>query len=254
MAISKLSTNYIDDIIDVNLNEHRRYKMTAVSGQEDTYELEDTTVYVQQGTTYNAEAVNTANRTINEIIDVSEDNSANVTGFIDGSVTIARAGTANIADHATTANSATTATTATRANTATSADNATRATTATRALTADSATSATTADRLTTARTINGVSFDGSADITIYDSTKVSNDSDFILVNQSDLTFTDNQCRLNDSRITANSLADVYFTTDTRSTALNADITAETYAGYVLLTATNTPTGTITATIHIRVA
>lgn len=61
---------------------------------------------------------------------------------------------------------------ATNANTATLATNATNATCATCATWAANATNATCATKLATARTINGVSFDGSANITVTDSTK----------------------------------------------------------------------------------
>lgn len=221
MAISKLPTNFVDDIIDTSVNEHRKYKMTAVSGETDTYELEDRTTYTQQGTPYNATVVNNTNGTINQVIDLAEDNADDLAGFLDGTVPIARAGTAG---------------------------------TATTAGTANSATTATSAGKLTTARKINGVDFDGSNNITVYDNTKVSLDTDFILINQERLTFTNKVCTILDSRITASSLADVYFTSATEGVAINADIVVETSAGAVTLTAGNTPTGNIDATIHIRVA
>lgn len=221
MAISKLPTNFVDDIINTSVNEHRRYKMTPVSGETDTYELEDRTTYTQQGTPYNATVVNNTNGTINQVIDLAEDNADDLAGFLDGTVPIARAGTAG---------------------------------TATTAGTANSATTATSAGKLTTARKINGVNFDGSNNITVYDNTKVSLDADFILINQERLTFVNNVCTLSDARITASSLADVYFTSATESVATNANITVETSAGAVTLTAGNTPTGNIDATIHIRVA
>lgn len=221
MAITKLATNFVDDIIDTSVNEHRKYRMTAVSGETDTYELEDTTTYTQQGTPYNASVVNNTNGTINAVIDLSEANADDLAGFLDGTVPIARAGSAG---------------------------------TATTAGTANSATTATSAGKLTTARNINGVAFDGSNNITVYDNTKVSLDADFILINQERLTFVNNVCTLSDSRITASSLADVYFTSATESVAINADITVETSAGAVTITAGNAPTGNIDATIHIRVA
>ena len=221
MAISKLPTNFVDDIIDTSVNEHRKYKMTPVSGETDTYELEDRTTYTQQGTPYNATVVNNTNGTINQVIDLAEDNADDLAGFLDGTVPIARAGTAG---------------------------------TATTAGTANSATTATSAGKLTTARNINGVDFDGSNNITVYDNTKVSLDTDFILINQERLTFVNKVCTISDNRITASSLADVYFTSATEGVAINADIVVETSAGAVTLTAGNTPTGNIDATIHIRVA
>lgn len=77
--------------------------------------------------------------------------------------------------------------------------------------------------------------------------------NDFILINQQSLTFTDNICIISDNRITSDSLADVHFTTDTIDIAESADISVETYDGNVKLTASNSPTGTIKATIRIRV-
>ena len=221
MAITKLATDFVDDIINTSVNAHRKYKMTSVSGEADTYMLEDTTVYTQVGTPYDSSVVNNTNGTINQVIDLAEDNADDLAGFLDGTVPIARAGTAG---------------------------------TATTAGTANSATTATSAGKLTTARKINGVDFDGSYNITVYDNTKVSLDADFILINQQALTFLNNVCTISDARITASSLADVYFTSLTESVANNADIVVETTAGAVMLTASNTPTGTIEATIHIRVA
>ncbi|MCI9465345.1 MAG: hypothetical protein HFI48_15980 [Lachnospiraceae bacterium] len=78
-------------------------------------------------------------------------------------------------------------------------------------------------------------------------------ENDFILINQQPLSFTNNTCIIPNNRITVNSLADVYFTSDTIETAENADITVETFDGSVKLTAKNLPTGEIKATIRIRV-
>lgn len=107
--------------------------------------------------------------------------------------------------------------------------------------------------KLQTARKINGVEFDGTKDITIKDDTKISKNEDFVLKNQATLTFEDKVCTINDERITANSLADVYFTTDTITQAERAVVSVETYGGYLKLIAQNAPTGTIKASIKIRV-
>lgn len=66
------------------------------------------------------------------------------------------------------------------------------------------------------------------------------------------LTFTSKVATVSDTRITTNSLADVYFTSDTIAAAEKADISVETLAGKVQLTAKNAPAGTIKASIHIR--
>ena len=121
---------------------------------------------------------------------------------------------------------ASSATNAESATNATNAENATNATNATNAKHANTADSATSADSIS---------------------------NDFILANQAELTFTNNICIISDERITADSLADVYFTGDTISVAEKASITVDTYAGKVELTAGRTPEGTIKASIHIRV-
>ena len=77
--------------------------------------------------------------------------------------------------------------------------------------------------------------------------------NDFILRNNQTLTFTNNVCEISDARITANSLADVYFTNACIQTAIKANITVETTAGKVTLTASRTPEATLTASIKIRV-
>lgn len=78
-------------------------------------------------------------------------------------------------------------------------------------------------------------------------------ESVFALRNQSLLTFAGNTCTISDERITADSLADVYFTSDTALNAEKAVITVETYSGRVDLNAGRTPEGDIRASIVIRV-
>lgn len=78
-------------------------------------------------------------------------------------------------------------------------------------------------------------------------------ESVFVLRNQSLLTFTGNTCTISDERITADSLADVYFTSDTALNAEKAVITVETYSGRVDLNAGRKPEGDIRASIVIRV-
>ena len=78
-------------------------------------------------------------------------------------------------------------------------------------------------------------------------------DSVFVLRNQSVLNFVGNTCTISDERITADSLADVYFTSDTALNAEKAVITVETYSGRVDLNAERTPEGDIRASIVIRV-
>ena len=154
--------------------------------------------------------------------------------------------------------SADSATYATTANTATSVITATNATTATRADHASSATSATNATNASeaeqiTGKTINDVAFNGTANITIVDNTKLPKNSSFILQSKTELEFTNNVCTIEDSRITANSLAQVDFTSDCLDSAKQAVITVDTVNGAVNITAGRTPTETLYATIHIRV-
>lgn len=182
MAITKLPTNYQDDIIDTSVTDKRKYNF--IENSDGTKSLEDVTAYTQIGSDYGATEINAQNQTINELIDLAEQK---------------------------------------------------------------------TADRLTNPVKINGVDFDGSSDIVIEDDTKLSNDKDFVLVNKKELKFENNVCNISDSRITADSLADVYFTTDTISIAEKATITVETYSGYVSLKSNVEPTGKIIASIHIRV-
>lgn len=77
-------------------------------------------------------------------------------------------------------------------------------------------------------------------------------DKEFVLASQQ-FTFTNLQCRINDSRITADSLADVYFTSASINYAQKAKISVETYAGYLIMTAVNAPTGNIYGMIKVRV-
>ena len=83
--------------------------------------------------------------------------------------------------------------------------------------------------------------------------TTVYTPNDFILINQQTLNFINNVCTISNDKITSDSLAYVHFTSDTISIAEKADISVETYDGNVKLTAINSPTGTIKATIQIRV-
>ena len=66
------------------------------------------------------------------------------------------------------------------------------------------------------------------------------------------LTFTNNICEITDSRITADSLVDVYFTAATMENAEAAEIVVDSQLGKVVLTARYTPTGTIQAMIGVR--
>lgn len=75
---------------------------------------------------------------------------------------------------------------------------------------------------------------------------------DFVIDNQQ-FVFVNNVCTIQDSRITANTLVDVYFTSASYEAALNAIIVVDSYNGGITLTAQNTPTGTIEGMIRVRV-
>jgi len=128
-----------------------------------------------------------------------------------------------------------------------------KATNAARAENAECAINADSAEKLSNSRNINGIPFDGTEDIIVEDNTKIPLDKDFVLINQQPITFINNVATISDTRITADSLADVYFTNDTISIAEKASITVETYGGNVKLTAGRAPEGTLKASIHIRV-
>ena len=78
-------------------------------------------------------------------------------------------------------------------------------------------------------------------------------ENDFILVNQQALVFANKICSIRNERITAGSLADVYFTSDSINIAENAVISVETYNGELELVAGREPEGNIRATIRVRV-
>lgn len=201
MAITKLATNYKDDVVDISKNAHRKYLVTPTS-DTNVYTFEEKTEYIQKGSEYKAEDINKTNETVNQLIDLVESNDDIITAIGNGSTPVPKA---------------------------TSAVTATMATTATNANTADTANYATTADF---------------ADAV---------ESDFILINKQTLNFNNNVCTLVSSRVTANSLVDVYFTSETASVATSADITVDTIDGAVKLVAKNTPSSPIVATIRVKV-
>lgn len=76
---------------------------------------------------------------------------------------------------------------------------------------------------------------------------------EFILKNKEQLNFDGLQCIIADDRINGNSLADVYFTEESKPIAEKALIKVLTGDKKVTLVAERIPTGTISATILIRV-
>lgn len=100
---------------------------------------------------------------------------------------------------------------------------------------------------------INGTTTVGNASNAANATTAGSVSNDFILKNQQALSFTNKVCTISDSRITADSLADVYFTNATMQAASKASITVETSAGTLTLTAAREPEIILVASIRIRV-
>lgn len=217
MAINKLSTAFSDDIIDSSKNAHRKYKITEVD--TDTYTFEDKTEYIQKGDKFGSEVLNKTNSTVNELIDLAETTNDTLESILDGTTSIKNAVNSQTSDYAQTSN---------KSNLSAFAD------------------------KLENSVQINGVEFDGSKSITIEDKTKLEKSKDFILINQQTLSFNNLVCEIHDARITANSLADVYFTSDCINRADDAGIEVETFNQYVRLTATIQPQGVLTASIRIR--
>lgn len=75
---------------------------------------------------------------------------------------------------------------------------------------------------------------------------------DFVLSERT-FTFTNNICDIQDERITASTLVDVYFTQATIAEAVRCGIYVESYAGYIRLTAQRTPASSLVGTIGVRV-
>lgn len=66
------------------------------------------------------------------------------------------------------------------------------------------------------------------------------------------MDFTDKTYKIEDERITSDSLVDVYFSTETFSEAVSAGISVESYNGYVLLTCKTLPETALFASIIVK--
>ena len=77
-------------------------------------------------------------------------------------------------------------------------------------------------------------------------------DSDFVIPKAS-YTFTSNQCRINNDKVTANTLVDVYFDEESIQEAIRCSIFVNSYDGYILLKAERQPSKALTAVIRVRV-
>ena len=77
-------------------------------------------------------------------------------------------------------------------------------------------------------------------------------DKDYVIAEQ-EFVFTNRVCVINDAKVTANSLIDVYFTAATMVAAEDAKIYVDSGAGTITLTAEVQPTSTIRGMIRVRV-
>lgn len=76
--------------------------------------------------------------------------------------------------------------------------------------------------------------------------------NDYVIPEQ-ELNFVNNVCTVEDSKVTANSLIDVYFTADTIQEAEDCKIYVDSSVGLITLTAETQPTTTIKALMRVRV-
>ena len=77
-------------------------------------------------------------------------------------------------------------------------------------------------------------------------------DKDYVIAEQ-DFVFVNKVCTIQDQKVTANTLVDVYFTDATMSAAEDAVISVNSTAGSIVLTAENTPASTIRGMIRVRI-
>lgn len=77
-------------------------------------------------------------------------------------------------------------------------------------------------------------------------------DKDFVIPKQT-LTFVNKVCTIINDKVLADSLIDVYFTKESTSVAESAAIYVDSEDGKIVLTATTQPTGSLEATIRVRV-
>lgn len=73
------------------------------------------------------------------------------------------------------------------------------------------------------------------------------------VIPEKELNFVNNVCTVEDSKVTANSLIDVYFTADTIQEAEDCKIYVDSSDGLITLTAETQPTKTIKALLRVRV-
>ncbi len=76
--------------------------------------------------------------------------------------------------------------------------------------------------------------------------------NDYVIPEQT-LTFVNKVCEITDTKVTANSLIDVYFTADTIQEAEDCKVYVDSSAGKITLTCETQPTNTIKAVLRVRV-
>lgn len=256
MAIEKLPVDFKDDIIDVSVTDKRRYHI--ITNSDGTVSLNDVTTYLQNGSRFGAEQIIQANEAVNEIIDnlgdirtLTTDDKSNMVNAVNE----ISSGWSNAIKNYLPLTGGTI-----------EGDwlplKIKRKTADTQGLSFQNSTGDLVELQATNEGTFKIWSnklfkeiFTIKSDGCYSYGTKLlaKDEIEFILANQQTLSFTNKVCTITNSKITANSLADVYFTSDTIEHAGECSITVESYAGHITLTAAKQPTSTIKATIKIRV-
>ena len=269
MVISKLPTNFIDAETSQKL-----YEVTDAGDNQVL--VTDVSTYTEFGSYFGANEINEQRQTVNSLIDNQNFNQGLLDKIMDGTTVFdsvsqaenvtstpnaTHADTADFATNVSYAPLATTTDLAEYADIADLADYVDYAPIADEAPDIDHVTSADTAQSAPNAlkatsivgATINGVTFNGTRNITVTDNTKFSTANSFILQAKQALTFTNKVCTITDSRIKASSLAEVVFTRACLNEAKKAGIVVDTSNQTLTITAGRTPAETLYATIYIRV-
>lgn len=105
---------------------------------------------------------------------------------------------------------------------------------------------------LSVPRKINGVEFDNSKNITVYDNTKVNANDNAIIRAMGLLTFNDKVLKITDSRIHSYSLAKVIVRSDCLDEAERCALEVDTYNGYLEIRLGRTPQKSIYAGVSVR--
>lgn len=65
--MAKLPTNYKDDVLDISINESRKFNL--INNADGTVSFEDRTVYLAEGTTFGGADINKTNAKVNSLND-----------------------------------------------------------------------------------------------------------------------------------------------------------------------------------------